>query len=151
MAGAAQFLTIRVFGDEKAAEAFQRRRRMWPRVRSILASMSSFLVERELKLTYSEGPLFARSNTLERSVNRDVTQGAGGLLAGAGTKRFYALIHETGMVIFGRPVMHWQEEGKWIHAKMVTIPARKPGQRAHQNAEPKVRKLWHATVGRFVN
>jgi len=146
-----EFLSIRVFGDQAAAEAFHRRRREWGQVRTTLASKSSFLVERELKLTYSEGPLFARSNTLERSVTRQVTSGAAGFLAGAGTKRFYALVHETGMVIFGRPVMHWQEQGKWIHAKMVTIPARKPGQRAHQNAEPKVTKLWHNAVGRFVH
>lgn len=151
MAGKTQFLSVRVFGDEKAAEAFHRRMRMWPRVRSILATKSSYLVARELKLTYSEGPLFARSNTLERSVTPDVTEGSGGILAGAGTKRFYAQVHETGMVIFGRPVMHWQEEGKWIHARMVTIPARKPAQRAYRNAEPKVRKLWHNTIRRYVN
>jgi hypothetical protein len=151
MAGKAGFLSIRVFGDSEAAEAFHERMRMWPRVRDDLASKSSYLVERELKLTYSEGPLYARSNTLERSVGRILKSGSGGVQAGAGTKRFYALVHETGMVIFGRPVMHWQEDGKWIHAKMVTIPARKPGQRAHQNAEPKVRKLWHRTVRRFVN
>ncbi len=151
MAGKVQLLSIRVFGDQEAAAAFQRRMRDWPRVRTILAAKSAFLVERELKLAYSEGPLFARSNTLERSVTRVARIGSGGVLAGAGTKRFYAQVHETGMVIFGRPVMHWQEQGKWIHAKMVTIPARKPGQRAYQNAEPKITKLWHNAVRRFVN
>ena len=151
MADTKQFLSIRVIGDEKAAAEFYRRLRMWPRVRAILATKSSYLVKRELMLAYSEGPLQARSNTLERSVGVITLPRAEGVSAGAGTKKFYAAVHETGMVIYGNPVMHWQEGGKWIHARMVTIPARKPGQRAHENAEPKVQKLWHNTVRRFVN
>lgn len=151
MAEAKQFLSIRVLGDEKAAAEFQRRVKMWPRVRSDLATKSSYLIKRELMLSYSEGPLQARSNLLERSVGVITQPKAGGVSAGAGTKKFYALVHETGMVIFGRPLMHWQEGGKWIHARMVTIPARKPGQHAHDNAEPKIQKLWHVTVGRFVS
>jgi hypothetical protein len=145
-----QFLSIRVLGDEKAAAEFYRRLRMWPRVRGILATKSSYIVKRELMLSYSEGPLQARSNLLERSVGVITQARVGGVSAGAGTKEFYALVHETGMVIYGNPVMHWEEGGKWIHARMVTIPARKPGQHAHENAEPKVQKLWHSTVGRFV-
>lgn len=151
MAKAQQFLSIRVFGDEKAAAEFQRRVKAWPRIVRELADKTSMVIKRELMLTYSEGPLYARSNILERSVGEFVERGAGGFRAGAGTPEFYALVHETGMVIFGRPLMHWEQDGKWIHARMVTIPARKPGQRAHENAEPKVRKLWHVTVGRFVS
>lgn len=151
MAEAKQFLSIKLFGDEKAAAEFHRRVKMWPRVRQILADKSSYIVKRELMLKYSEGPLQARSNLLERSVGIITNPRADGVSAGAGTKTFYALVHETGMVIFGNPLMHWQEGGKWIHARMVTLPARKPGQLAHAEAEPKVRKLWHTTVGRFVN
>ena len=143
MAEGTQFLTIRVLGDEEAATAFRKRGRDWLRVRQQLATESSYIVARELKLAYSEGPLFARSNLLERSVGVFTKTGAQGMESGAGTKVFYAQVHEEGAVIHGNPLMHWQEDGKWVHARMVTIPARKPGQRAYENAEPKVRKLWH--------
>lgn len=38
----------------------------------------------------------------------------------------YGHIHEFGMLIFGKPLLRFQIEGKWIIARKVLIPARAP-------------------------
>ena len=119
-----------------------------------LSRSASIAVERELRLNYSEGPLQARSNRLERSVTSFAEMRGKDIVAGAGTPVFYAEVLEHGAEIFpveAEALVFQLSDGSWIATKHVTIPAFKAGEKAAAEAEPKVRQIYSDGINRFLD
>jgi hypothetical protein len=159
-----EFVKISLQGNEKLVKALQRSKKELPQLLQKLGWASAHLIERSLKLRYSEGPIFARSGSagLEGSVRAFLKIQAGRVRAGAGTKKFYAKTLEHGavivpktkrMLLFKLDSYHRADtrssrgarkghRGLWVMAARVEIPAFHAGQMAYQETEPHVRNIW---------
>jgi len=118
---------------------------------------SAYVIEREMKSNYSEGPLLARSGSagLAGSTHGFAELVGGELNAGSGVDKFYAIVHEEGREIMPTTgdLLHFVNEKTgeevWTRGPVV-IPARKPAQQAAEQAEPEVRQIWERGLSKFV-
>lgn len=146
-------LELTITGDEELQKKLDKMVGEMPGMMLATGMKVGFAVERELKLAYSDGPLQARSNRLERSVEAFVERGSSGVTSGAGTPVFYADVLERGAVITpvqAESLVFQLADGTWIATKRVVIPAFKAGQHAAERAEPEVRRIWSDGIKRFV-
>jgi len=159
-----EFVKISLRGNEKLAKALQRSQKEMPRLLQKLGWASAHVIERALKLRYSEGPLYARSGSagLEGSVRAFLKIQAGRVRGGAGTKKSYAKTLEHGavivpktkrMLLFKLDSYHRADtrssrgarkghRGLWVMTARVEIPAFHAGQMAYEDATPQVQKMW---------
>ena len=144
-------MTLRIVGDEELLQHIRGMLGSWKRKQLEWAQAGSFIVDRELKLNYSQGPLFSRSALLMRSVHAFVEVMADRIRGGAGTPEIYAEVLETGMVIEGNPYLHFlARDGQWVMTRQVTIPPFKAAEQAAEQAEPDVRAIYDRGVRVFV-
>lgn len=146
-----EFISLKVVGDKRAHQALERKRTKWVPAQLKFAKTTAMRVRAALQRAYSEGPLHARENLLEQSVEEIVRRDGARFVCGAGTEEIYAPVHEHGAVIFGRPWLRFMVDGRWISCRKVTIPARRPAETAHRDVEDEVRGIWLNGVRGFVN
>lgn len=151
------FLVLRIMGDEQLRAMLKAGVEQFPQHMLDLGWMSAYAIEREMKHNYSEGPIFARAASagLEGSVTPFAELRGGGLHAGAGANKFYALVQEEGAEIrpVNKSVLHFvnQKTGEEVFTKgPVVIPAREPARKAAEQAEPEVRRIWERGLAKFV-
>lgn len=142
-------LTLTIHGDKALAQIMTDTAREAPQLALDLAWKSAYTLQRELRLKYSAGPIFARSGAagLAGSVEAFAEmRGSGTFVAGAGAKKFTAIVHEEGRTIFPRTkrVLHFVAgDGREVFTRgPVRIPARKPAELASRAAEPMIREIW---------
>lgn len=140
-------LSLTIRGAKELAEIMAQTVREAPKVALDLAWKSAYTIQRELRLRYSAGPLFARAGAAGLAGSVEAFAGGSGttLTAGAGTNRFYAKVHEEGRIINPRNkrFLHFFAGGKEIFSRgPIIIPARKPAELAAEAAEPQIRQIW---------
>jgi hypothetical protein len=137
-------LTLTVHGDEKLREGLRDALKKFPERLLRLGWGVAHHYERFLKTAYSAGPLFSMGSSagLAGSVTAFSELRGGRLLAGAGTKKFYAIVHEEGRVIVPvnkKALAFVTRSGEKVITRRVVIPARKPGEVAARRSEPTIR------------
>ena len=142
---------LRVVGDDELLNHLRRMLGSWRRKQFEMAEAGSYVVEEELQRNYSQGPIFSRSALLYRSVHAFVEVLGDRTRSGAGTPEIYAAVLETGMVIEGKPYLHFlTRDGVWVTTRQVRIPPFRAAELAADEAEPQVRGIYERGVRTFV-
>jgi len=144
-------MSVRVLGTEETLLALAQLGRGFQSTLYAAAQKAAFVMDRELKLAYSHGPLHSRTGRLYRSVLPFVRLQGDRVVGGAGTPVIYAALLETGGVVHGNPWLRFQTpDGEWHTVASVTIPAFKAAETAASRANMEVVQIFDREINRAI-